>query len=110
VTCSHAGEHGTVESLEFNWNREPAIIVDIGGRGPGLYEATGPKAVGQPAGLQVSARILGCASRSYPSARAAFANLQALTNKWQDATEPETTHAFLRAYLAQLARAGVCAA
>jgi hypothetical protein len=104
ANCEPAGDRGKVE---FDWDPGSTTLVEIGPRQPGLYEVNLEDRADQGAGrLQISVRILACTPPSYPSARVAFQKVRTSTAKWEDATD--TTHAFLRAYLAQLARAGVC--
>jgi hypothetical protein len=92
--------------VEFDWKPETATTpVQIGKSPSGLYEVASLEPTPRQ-GLALSFRILGCTSESYPSVRAAFASVQTLTREWQES--PETTHSFLRAYLAQLARSRVC--
>jgi len=106
ASCEPEGNRDARQTVAFDWNPEATKIVTLGDRRPGLYEVS--SAAGAP-GPRVSVRILVCAWQSYPAARAAFRETQASAEKWGNAAADETTHAFLRAYLAQLARAGVCA-
>ena len=103
ATCADAGDRSVF--LEFDWNPEAPAGVGVGKSPTGLYEISSRETPEQH-GLPLSLRLLGCASGSYPSARDALAKLKTTTDRWQET--PEVTHSFLRAYLAQLGKSGVC--
>jgi hypothetical protein len=104
ASCTDAGDRSTF--LEFDWNPETPMSVEVSKNPTGLYEVTSRES-GVQRGLALSLRILGCASKPYPSARDALARVKTMTDKWQET--PEITHTFLRAYLTQLSKSGVCA-
>jgi tetratricopeptide (TPR) repeat protein len=95
--CELEGNRDPRRAVSFDWNPELTTVVAVGNRS-GLYEVTSGDASGQDvAGPKISLRILACASHSYPSARAAFQEIQTLVEKWEKASS-ETVHSFLRAY------------
>jgi len=90
-------------AVNFDWNSQTTAI-SIGNRRPGLYEISLLEAADLDAPTSsASLRVLLCSSPQYASLLAAFERAQALTDGWGSTVSRETGHAFLRAYLAELA-------
>ena len=91
--------------VEFDWDPKKPEIVAIGDRAPGLYEIN---SVEKSEELFRRQRILGeillCTMPKYAQVVARFRTIHLSTDKWAGAVMPETIHAFLRAYLAELSK------
>ncbi len=85
----------------FKWEPHSGTA-RVPGLKTGLYEAVIETPTGTDTARNASFLFLLCDSRDYAGAVASFRRAQALTAQWGE-TNPETIHAFLRAYLAELA-------
>ena len=78
-------------------------VVSVGNRKPGLYEISLVQAADPDSPIvAASVRILVCSSKDHPDLEASFRRAEALTQQWER-TASSGAHAFLRAYLAELA-------
>jgi hypothetical protein len=105
ATCEQEANPKPGEQVVFDWSPELTTIALVGRLPPGLYGISSEDGSDQGAsGLKISVRILVCASQAFSSTRYAFRKTRMLADKWSG----ETAHAFLRAYLVQLNRSGIC--
>jgi hypothetical protein len=106
ATCHQKDDRNYNETFTFDWNPELTTIVSARRLPAGLYDVSSADSLDQEApGLTISVRILICASQAVVPARTAFRQTQRSTGKWSSQV---TAHLFLRAYLAQLYRNGIC--
>lgn len=96
---------GRAPAIAFDWDPDVAKGIAMGDRLPGLYEISlvslADRYLLAP---DISIRVLICTSQDYAVKSGSFQHVLSLTEQWTDAVVPETRHAFLRAYLAELAR------
>jgi hypothetical protein len=105
VACEQEAITNSQKEVVFDWSPDLTTIALVGRLTPGLYSITPAEGSDQSApGSKISVRILVCASRAFASTDAAFHKVRMLADKWSG----ESAHAFLRAYLVQLNRSGIC--
>ena len=104
VTCEQEAITNSQKEVVFDWSPDLTPIPLVGRLTPGIYSITPTEGSDQSAGSRISVRILVCASRAFASTEAAFHKVRMLADKWSG----ESAHAFLRAYLVQLNRSGIC--
>lgn len=108
VRCQQEASCGLTKSLArpftFDWLPDTPNVSAPARLPTGLYEISLADDPDRQDSRQVSVRILICSAKEADAARLAFAKAVKITESWSAGSK----HAFLRAYLAQLNRNGVC--
>jgi hypothetical protein len=101
---SNGRENETVGAVTLNWDPHHTALVSTGSLKPGLYEISLEEAADEDSPIvSVSVRVLLCSEQEYHDVFALYQNFRASTQQWGDTVKPEIVHAFLRAYLTDVA-------